>query len=203
MFTYTGGTLTDSSTIGYIFVLNKFSDLGMLYSYNSQLNIVLFFLFNISLILVGLSLILFVQVLFEKLSQMREDSKSLKLGKRAGFIAGIAFAGVGDIPHNIFLIMHHITQYFGFLAVFIMCVIITSCASKNTLPKKIWVPFLLCALCQFLYLLILFQIIPTSRLIDCVAQKFILYAQLLVFGIDSILILKSNPLNSIKINTTP
>ena len=55
MLYYPGGTIGDSTTKGYLFSQNFFSDLGNSVSHSGEKNIISFILFNFSLTICGLT----------------------------------------------------------------------------------------------------------------------------------------------------
>ena len=59
MFVYPGGTNTDKTTVGYSFLGNFFSDLGMTVAHNGQANPIASLMFLIALGSAGLALVLF------------------------------------------------------------------------------------------------------------------------------------------------
>lgn len=123
MIVFPGGTRIDPNIEGYSFSYNKFSDLGMWQTYSGESNLISFLLFNISLIIVGLSLIPYVIFSAKYCISQEMPRYWIFIGAIAGIIASIAFIGVGLTPRDLLLDLHHVAEYSAFLAIFIMSVI--------------------------------------------------------------------------------
>ena len=112
----------DCQSNTYSFTLNFFSELGSINTNtddddfpiyeggkNNVKNTVSMILFNSSLVIVGLVIIIFYQF-FYKLFIFKNDSKEslkyAKICKYIGFLTGIMFAGVGLAPHDLNFTMH-------------------------------------------------------------------------------------------------
>ncbi|MHA1744805.1 MAG: DUF998 domain-containing protein [Promethearchaeota archaeon] len=188
MFFYPGGTREDPTTVGYSFFENMFSDLGMAKAYTGESNLLSMWLFSISTVLVGLSLISFA-VAFD--NTLRPTNKYKKMGRTVlilGIIAGIGYVGVGCTPKDLSWarIPHFIFQYIAFLALLVMSVLYAIIILKTELLANAFAYIHLgCAILQFLYLLILYHIIPVNLMVDVTAQKIIVYCQLLNFLIQA------------------
>ena len=102
---YPGGTYSNSASRGYSMGFNFLSDLGRTISFSNNNNFTSFFLFNSSLILSGIVFVMFffkVQNIFQK-----ETSKHIiTIGSFGGICGGIALAGVGTTPSDLYLNLH-------------------------------------------------------------------------------------------------
>ena len=187
MFFYTGGTKQDPNTIGYSFILNKFSDLGMKHSYSGNLNIVSSSLFNLGLIIVGITLSMYIFNSLKYFYGKKMNKALLIISGIMGILSCIGFAGMGIFPRDINIDMHHLLQYVAFLSFFVMASLFTYLIFKDEkYPKKYAIVFLVCVFFQFVYLFIVFDVFYISLIVDCIAQKLIVYIQLITFFIQSI-----------------
>jgi hypothetical protein len=137
---------------------------------------------------VGISLISFT-LAFD--NTLRSTKKYKKMGRTVlilGIIAGIGYIGVGLTPKDLSWarIPHFIFQYVAFLALLVMSILYAIIILKTGLFARTFAYIHLgCATLQFLYLLILYHIIPVSLIVDVTAQKIIVYCQLLNFLIQA------------------
>ncbi len=190
MIIFPGGTRLDSSVVGYSFSYNKFSDLGMWETYSGGSNLISFLLFNIGLIIVGLSLIPYVVFSAKYFISQDKPKHWVYIGEIAGIIASVAFVGVGLTPRDLLIDLHHVAEYSAFLSIFIMSLIYMLFIFKDSdYPNKYSIIYVICVICQFVYLFIVFDIIPVTLEVDCISQKLIVYLQLVVFLIQSVGIL--------------
>lgn len=189
---YSGGTLENPQNMGYSFISNKFSDLGMTISYSGVSNKISFLLFNSSLILAGISLIPFILIITRLISaNISIEKKKMKQLQILGIIAALNFSFVGLTPKNLpwAIVLHTLFQDVAFVGLFFFQIWIIYLLKKTKLSKILPFIFQIVVLIQGVYLLFLFRIIPATNEIHCIAQKIIVYAQLLSFLIQSLLLL--------------
>lgn len=106
MWIYPGGTYQNSELDTYMFTQNYFSDLGRTLTMDNTQNFYSAFVFNLSLTMIGLLMCLFY---FYLPNLFRENVTAHNLAKIASIIAitsGVAFAGVGFTPSDIYLDEH-------------------------------------------------------------------------------------------------
>ena len=120
---YPGGTSIDRDTIGYSFLDNFFSDLGMARTYSGEPNTLSRFLFASALILVGMVLIAFFLLLASYFYETRLEMNSSRIGSTAGILAGIACIGIAATPWDLYLTIHMI---FVFVLSFALLVVLIS-----------------------------------------------------------------------------
>ena len=189
MLFYSGGNLNDPNSLRYSFCLNKFSDLGMTFSYSGKSNWISFCLFNSSLVLFGLSLI----PLIISVSQHFKCNSIIKLKwiqflLILGITACICFSFVGLTPKNL---TWAIIPHFGFMCTAFMTIMIFEiCYSKYIFQTSYpnfyaWLN-MATAFIQFVFFLFLFNVIPYSLFFSCASQKIVVYVQMLNFLIQSI-----------------
>ncbi len=188
MFFYPGGTREDSTTSGYSFFQNMFSDLGMTQAYSGISNLVSMWLFSISMGLVGASIIIFVVAFDNTLNTADKKGYISRFASFFGIIAGFCFIVVGFTPKDLEWanISHFVFQYVAFLAIILMGILYSiSIFKDNALSVIYGFVFIACVLVQFVYILILYKIIPVNLIVDVTAQKIVVYAQILTFLIQS------------------
>ncbi|QEE17044.1 hypothetical protein DSAG12_02876 [Promethearchaeum syntrophicum] len=190
MLFYPRGTREDELFEEYSFSFNKFSDLGMWETFSGESNLISFLIFNIGLIILGLSLIPYVVFSANYFRSQKMPRHWVYVGEITGIIASLAFVGVGLTPRDLLQDLHKIAEYSAFLTIFIMSLMYMLFIYKvSYYHNKYAIIYALCVVCQFLYLFIVLDIIPVTLEIDCISQKLIVYLQLIVFLIQSIGIL--------------
>lgn len=116
---YPGGTYRDPNTVGYHFFSNFFSDLGRTTNFNGNSQSLSFFLFNSSLIIIGLTIIPFFILLPSLFNKNRKMQTIIKLGCLFGMIAGLCYIGIGFTPWDLFYPQHMIFVKSAFFALFL------------------------------------------------------------------------------------
>ena len=105
MISYPGGTFFDPQSEGYSFTRNFLSDLGRTKSFSRDINFTSSLLFNMSLILAGSVFVMFyfkIQYIFVEYNYIG----LVFLGSVFGILGGIALAGVGLTPSDLYLPIH-------------------------------------------------------------------------------------------------
>ena len=143
MILYPGGTYNDSSTIGYIFWENYFSDTGRKVSHSGKSNTISSVLFTIALATMGISSIIFFILITHHFAENRVTKWLSIVGSFLGIIAGIFFIGIGFTPSDIF---HGIHVFFveysalfgiGGVIIYIICIVL-----NKSYPRKYLLVFL-------------------------------------------------------------
>lgn len=111
MIFYLGGTASDHGAVGYSFLDNFFSDLGMKFTYSGEMNTLSFILFASSLVLVGVVLALFFILLSTYFKDPGMGKNQSKVGTIAGCVAGISCIGIAFSPWDRYLVMHMVFAY--------------------------------------------------------------------------------------------
>jgi hypothetical membrane protein len=190
MIVYPGSHKDDLYTEGYLFNLNKFSDLGAWETYSGESNLVSFLLFNIGMIIVGLSLIPYVIFSAKYFMKQKMPRYLVIIGAFFGILACVGFICVGLTPRDLLYELHKPFEYAAFLSIFVMSLIYMLFIYKDSdYPNKYTIIYAICVVFQFIYLFIVFDIIIVNNEFDAIAQKLIVYLQLVVFLIQSIGIL--------------
>jgi len=106
MITYDGGNAIDNFSYGYSFSLNYLSDLGRDIGYSGKNNQISFYTFNLSLIIIGISFLIYFLFL-PSLHNISPASFMLsRIGGIFGCFASICFAGVGLTPSDLYFDLH-------------------------------------------------------------------------------------------------
>ena len=189
MFFYPGSTYTDTTTTGYSFFHNFFSDLGTTETYAGQANTVSAILFFIALATCGLGLSIFFVVLPQLFTQTRSSQIVSILGSIFGVITGLSFVGVAFTPANLYLDAHVLFVYFAFSAFLIVSIFYTIAIFLNrTYPNQYAAVFMAFAILLAAYLWLLFG--GTSAddviLIQATGQKIIVYAAIISMLIQAL-----------------
>ncbi len=190
MLVYPGSHKDDLYTDGYIFNLNKFSDLGAWETYALESNLASFLIFNIGMIIVGVSL--FPYVIFSAKYFIKQEMPRylVYIGGFFGILACVGFIGVGLTPRDLLHELHKYFEYAAFLSIFLMSLIYMLFIYKDSdYPNKYTIIYAICVVFQFIYLFIVFDILIVSNEFDAIAQKLVVYLQLVVFLIQSVGIL--------------
>ena len=120
----------------YSLTHNFLSDLGRLTTSSNMPNTTSAILFNGSLALVGITLILFYRGFHNVFVTNNDSEQSIKFSRYAklvGLVAGILFAGVGIVPLDLHVDLHIFCANYAFLTLFIMSILhsLTVYHSKN------------------------------------------------------------------------
>ena len=120
MFLYPGGNINNPDQVGYSFVNNFFSDLGMTVSHSNENNIFSCILFNLSLSILGICF----GMLFYTVRNSFEDYKHLSLfATFLGVYASISYIGVAFTPSNLYLPLHTFFAHWIFRSLFAASII--------------------------------------------------------------------------------
>jgi len=175
MVSYPGGTINDSSTTGYSFTQNFFSDLGNSVSHSDEINTISFILFNFSLSLCGLTFIL----LFYSIRSAFKTSILTYLATLFGILGGISCIGVAFTPADLLLGPHIFFANGIFRGLCIASVLYSILIFKNDdIHNKYAYGFIIFGLMVLVYILIS-ELGPSPRLnpgaltIQVVSQKMI------------------------------
>lgn len=181
---YPGGTNVDHGSVGYSFLHNVFSDLGLTVAHDGASNLPSAFLFSTALVSIGAALIL-VMLTLPQLFAHRQDLRRLSLaGSAFGVVTGLAFIGIAFTPANRHLGWHMTfvqTAFRAFLGVALLYG--TATWRHATYPRRYavgWVAFTV-LIGGYVWLLVGGPSAHTPRglLIQASGQKLIVYASIL------------------------
>ena len=120
MLLYPGGNINNPTQIGYSFVNNFFSDLGMTISHSNENNIFSCILFNSSLCVIGVCF----GMLFYTIRNYFLRYKYLSLfATFLGVYASISYIGVALTPSNLYLSLHTFFAHWLFRSLFAVSII--------------------------------------------------------------------------------
>jgi len=117
MFLYKGGSLFDTHYLHYVLDQNYLSDLGRTFYFSNQVN-PLWFVYSITLFLVGLGTALF----FKNISVLIDDKLRFWV-QILGLISGLAYIGIAIFPVDIYFKEHIVSgqiAYFSFFFAFLL-----------------------------------------------------------------------------------
>ena len=106
MLTYNGGNAIDHDSQGYSFSLNYLSDLGRNVGYSGNNNHVSFYSFNLSLVIIGISFLIYFLFLPSLHNKNPRSFLLSRIGGVFGCFASICFAGVGFTPSDLYFDLH-------------------------------------------------------------------------------------------------
>ena len=197
----------------YSFTHNFLSELGSLKTNTDETNPEIIIenktpsriLFNGSLILIGVTIMLFY-FQFKKIFKQIQDSKRAlffaKLTMPVGLLAGFFFSGVGVVPHDLHFRVHVFFANYAFLTLFFLCILHSITVYYSKMLSNIYViGYLTFCIFLFIYLRIIFfgpQIGPgkvyteNDLMLQVISQKsivLIFMAAILhqVYGFDKLL----------------
>ncbi|MGB2502067.1 MAG: hypothetical protein ACPH94_01195 [Flavobacteriaceae bacterium] len=152
----------------YSFTHNFLSELGELKTNTNQSNPAIIrknntpsmILFNGGLILIGATIMLFY-IQFKEVFKVLNDSKKTqfyaRLSKPLGLLAGVFYAGVGFVPHDLDFGLHVFFANGAFLILFILCILHSiTIFHSNLLSNQYLLGYLSFCILLFIYLWILF-----------------------------------------------
>lgn len=189
MILYPGGDYLDNQTTHYSLTRNFFSDLGVSRTYSHASNDASMILFIISMVLVGVSIILFS---FNYWVIYREGKRGLLLGRLAvasAVMSGVAFIAITANPWNINLAGHllMVQQSFVFLVIFIF--LILALQLLNGWPK-LWAGLGIAYVVLLVVYLVLQRLgadISTTKglMMQAVEQKAFIYVSIVGLGLQA------------------
>jgi hypothetical protein len=157
MLFYTGGNSFYPDSGKYSFFLNFISDLGMETTFDGNSNLFSQILFGIGVFITGLSLFLFVWILFlgiiktTKISLIKKIVSVIAL--LLGIMASIGYIGIAFTPWDVLSSAHMISVYLGFYSTPLMAfTFIFVFLKTKDLPQKAILPFFLLFIWVNLYI---------------------------------------------------
>ena len=106
MLAYNGGNAIDHDSHGYSFATNYLSDLGRDIGYSGENNQVSFYSFNLSLIIIGISFLIYFLFLPSLHNTSPQSFLLSRVGGIFGCFASVCFAGVGLTPSDLYFDLH-------------------------------------------------------------------------------------------------
>lgn len=184
MFYYKGGTYNDSTTSGYVFCYNLFSDLGRTIAHSGLTNRISFIIFTITLLIWGFSHIPFYIAFSFIFRENKKQNQLSKAGSILGILTGISYMGIALTPSDILNDAHNIFVLIAFSSIF-LCIIIYSiviCDNKcypNFYSKILTISAIVLAIFYISLLLISDKSIQIGLFVQVVGQKIAMYTLLI------------------------
>ena len=191
MVLYPGGTATDSTSQGYSFFRNFFSDLGMTRTPSGSPNYISQTLLTFALTTVGVGLAIFFLALVRFFVGSRSGRWLSGLASLFGIITGICFIGVAFTPWNLYLQAHNQFVHWAFRA-FLAAVLLDAIAvfGEKSLPKQMAWVFIAFAVLLGAYILLLTigpsPLTPEGLVVQATGQKIIAYASIVTILIQAL-----------------
>ncbi|MHA1257946.1 MAG: hypothetical protein ACTSPS_20380 [Promethearchaeota archaeon] len=134
---YPGGTPTNPNTRGYTFWENFLSDLGRTKAHSGEDNMASMILYNMAVIIWGVSLIPFFLALRLLFTEGKIEKRLSTIGSCLGVIAAIGLIGIGLAPSDILGGPHIISVYVAYIALLHLGIIYSITFFKSEkLPVK-------------------------------------------------------------------
>ena len=153
---YPGGTFSDTSTNGFVFFGNLFSDLGRTIAHSGELNLASSIIYNVSLFLMGVLLIPFfiaIPYLFRKTG---EGKGLAKICAVLGIVVGTGMIGASLMPADLYYQIHVNFGYLSFIALLPYTILFILAIFQNkTYPNQYAYIYLVFGIIQVIFLLIM------------------------------------------------
>ena len=187
MFFYKGWTYIDSSTSGYLFWYNYFSDLGQTVAHSGIQNMISWILFTVALFLWGIFQIPF----YIAFSNFFSSSKNLRIfslvGSILGIFTGVCYVGIAFTPSNFLDNLHDIFAFLGFGSIFLSNLLYSIAIYLDNNYSNFYAKILVISVSILgVYFLILFltrNISITIKLLVYVSGQKVMIYTLLICGI--------------------
>lgn len=183
MLFYKGGTYDDPNNPGYSFFINFFSDLGRTIAHSGEPNTIGWLLFSTTLLIAGMTLIISMAAYFNLFRVNKAAFRLSMSGSFLGMFAGLAFIGIAFTPSDILPEVHLLFVSIGFGLVFPVAILYSIAMWIVDYPRRYTSIFLIFAVIQSLYLLLLFLGHTVegfgTLLIQATGQKIIVYSMIL------------------------
>ena len=208
MLIYPGGTIHHPEYEAYDFLYNYFSDLGRTFTFDGSTNWLSHIIFKATLTISGVCLILFF-VALPTLFKSNVTKILILIASFFGIIAGVCYIGIANVPWNLDLRLHHSWVYKGFISFLIMVLFYSAAIlMEKSYPNRYAKAFGIFAIILFIQIVIMLfgpraYRSNTGLLIQAVAQKVLVYSEILVmlfqaYGALAVIKLQSNQQNNIE-----
>lgn len=191
MLFYPGGTITDPNTSGYSLWKNLFSDLGRFITPSGDSNLIAFFLYNISLFLMGA---LFIPY-FMAMPQLFKNREGNKVEGRGFCIAGsiigipiaISMVGASLTPADLLYAIHVSFGFIKFILLIPQVFLYSMAILQNRIyPNRFAYFFIIFGVMQLIFVLIMFFSVSQEELSNIFAagQNIVIYAMTICYLIE-------------------
>jgi len=201
MLIYPGGTIHHPEYEQYDFLYNYFSDLGRTFTFDGSPNWLSHIIFTITLTVSGVCLIIFF-VALPTLFKSNSSKVLILIASFFGIMSGICYIGIANVPWNLDLGLHHSWVYKGFISFLLMTIFYSAAILvEKDYPNRYAKAFGIFAIILFIQIVIMIYgprayRSNTGLLIQAVAQKIVVYSEILVMLFQALGALKVLKLQS-------
>lgn len=188
MFFYTGGTVSNPSSPGYSFLENILSDLGRLYAYSGQFNLVSCVLYNISLFFMGALLIPYFLAVPKLFNELKESRWFCMAGSVAGFFLGVMLIGASLTRADLFLDIHLMFGMFAFFVGLPLAIVFSvAIVTNKEYPNIYAVIYAILGVVLFIFIISMFQDVGSPIITPrfAIGQKIVVYTMLICFFFEA------------------
>ena len=188
MIFYTGGTEQNPTTPGFSLWENFLSDLGRGIAFSGQPNLISSIIFNASLFLSGLFLVLYFIAMPEFFKGLREYRWLCIAGSVFGIFMAVTFIGGSLTPSDVFRPVHLLFGALAFTSALPVVILYTiALLSNEKIPKRFAVVFFALGAVLVIYLLLLLNGGASGEvaLYFTVGQKVVVFSILSCFLVEA------------------
>ena len=175
----------------YSFIYNNLSDMGMLYTFMDELNLLSALMFAVTLTITGTGFLIYVRhfpLIFDPSST---SYKTARKGSIIGIISSAAFIAIGWTPWDVLVIPHMIFVAIGFLFSIVFNIFFAIAILRDKLyPNGFGYSLFFYVLVIMGYLLAMILGPPygslAGRVMESLGQKIVIYAQMALLILNSI-----------------
>ena len=186
MFFYTGGTFSDTNTVGFLFFSNLFSDLGRTIAHSGASNLISSMIYNTSLFLMG---VLFIPFFIAIPYLFGEEGKGLaKASSVLGIIVGVGMVGASLTPADLYYQIHVSFGYLSFISLLPLTILyILAIIQNKTYNNQYAYVYLVFGIIQVIFLFIMSFSASEQRVLTIFAagQSVVVISMIVCFFIQA------------------
>ncbi len=205
MLIYPGGTIHHPEYVEYDFLYNYFSDLGRTFTFDGSSNWLCHIIFRITLTVSGICLIAFF-IALPSLFRSSGSKVLILIASFFGVLSGACYIGIANVPWNLDLGLHRSWVYNGFVSFLLMTLFYSAAIlTEKDYPNRYAKAFGVFGIILFIQIVIMIfgpraYRSNTGLLIQAVAQKIVVYSEIIVmlfqaYGALSVMKLQTNSQN--------
>jgi len=184
MFFYPGGTFMEPSTIGYSIWKNLFSDLGRYIAHSGESNLISFFMYNISLFLMGVLYVLYF-IVFPSLFSKEHGGRGFCIaGAIFGIVISVSMVGASFTPADLMYTVHVMFGLIKFLSLVPLAIFFTIAIFINkSYSNRYAFIYLAFGIIQFIFIFIMASGFTEHEVsvIFAAGQNIVVYAMTITF----------------------
>lgn len=184
MFFYTGGNISNPSSPGYSFFENILSDLGRLYAYSGQSNLISCVIYNISLFFMGALLIPYFLAVPNLFRGLKESRWFCIAGSVAGLFLSIMLIGASVTPADLLMNIHLTFGMFAFFIGLPLTILFSVAIIINKeYPNTYAIIYALLGVVLFIFIIMMFLDVDSPIITPrfAIGQKVVIYTMLACF----------------------